>query len=185
MLLIPRNIIEILPIIRFEIHNRNECVFSVKTNMINDILTILKNHFKYQYKILTCISGVDYPEKLYRFQIVYEHLSIKYNSRLKIKIVTSELLPVDSVKKIFSGATWWECEIWDMFGIFFLYQSNLTRLLTDYGFDGYPLRKDFPLCGFLETRFNLTYNRVLYENVELSQEYRIFEYSSPWNTYLR
>lgn len=183
MLLTSQNINKVLPIIKFEIHNKNESVFSVKTNMIKNILIIFKNHFKYQYKILTCISGVDYPEKLHRFQIVYDLLSLKYNSRLRIKIITNELLPIDSVKQVFSGATWWECEIWDMFGIFFLNQYDLTRLLTDYGFYGYPLRKDFPLSGFIESRFNSTQNRVLYETVELSQEYRVFSYTSPWDTF--
>ena len=157
MLITCKNIIKILPIVRFELYNK-ESSFLIQTNLLNEILTIIKNHFKYQFKVLTCISGVDYPENLYRFQIVYELLSIKYNSRLRLKVLVDELTPVNSIEKIFPAATWWECEIWDMLGVFFLNQHNLTRLLTDYGFQGYPLRKDFPLSGFTESKYNLTKN---------------------------
>lgn len=184
MIITCESIIKTLPIVRTELYTK-DCCLLVKTNLLPEILTILKNHFKYQFKILTCISGVDYPENLYRFQIVYELLSIKYNSRLRIKVFLNELIPMSSVEKIFSGATWWECEIWDMFGIFFFNQSNLVRLLTDYGFQGYPLRKDFPLTGFTESRFNLIKNRVVYENLELAQEYRVFEAISPWEIFIK
>jgi NADH/F420H2 dehydrogenase subunit C len=179
MLLTCENMIKILPIVRFELY-KEETSFLIQTNLVTEILTILKNHFKYQFKILTCISGVDYPENLYRFQIVYELLSVKYNSRVRVKLLVDDLLPVNSVEKVFSGASWWECEIWDMFGVFFLNHSNLTRLLTDYGFQGYPLRKDFPLSGFTESRYNVIKNRVVYENIELAQEYRTFDFTSPW-----
>jgi NADH:ubiquinone oxidoreductase subunit C len=184
MIITSESILKILPIVRTELYTK-DCCLLVKTNLLPEILTIFKNHFKYQFKILTCISGVDYPENLYRFQVVYELLSIKYNSRLRIKIFLNELTPMSSVEKIFSGATWWECEIWDMFGIFFYNQSNLVRLLTDYGFQGYPLRKDFPLTGFIESRYNLTKNRVVYENLELAQEYRVFDAIAPWDTYTK
>lgn len=184
MLLTCENIIKILPIVRFELYNK-ESSFLIQTNLLNDILLIFKNHFKYQFKVLTCISGVDYPENLYRFQIVYELLSIKYNSRIRLKVLVNELTPINSVEKIFPAATWYECEIWDMFGVFFLNQYNLTRLLTDYGFQGYPLRKDFPLSGFTESRYNVTKSRVVYENLELAQEYRTFEFLSPWEDYTK
>jgi NADH/F420H2 dehydrogenase subunit C len=182
MLLTCENIIKVLPILRFELYNKESSLF-IQTNLLNDIILILKNHFKYQFKVLTCISGVDYPENLYRFQVVYELLSIKYNSRIRIKILVDELTPVNSIEKILPAATWWECEVWDMFGIFFSNQANLTRLLTDYGFQGYPLRKDFPLSGFIEARYNVTKGRVVYENLELAQEYRTFEFISPWENY--
>jgi NADH-quinone oxidoreductase subunit C len=90
---------------------------------------------------------------------------------------------MNSVEQIFSAATWWECEVWDMFGIFFINQYNLVRLLTDYGFQGYPLRKDFPLSGFTESRYNKNKNRVTNENLELAQEYRVFPFLSPWETF--
>jgi NADH/F420H2 dehydrogenase subunit C len=182
MLLTCENMIKILPIVRFELY-KEETSFLIQSNLLTEILTIFKNHFKYQFKVLTCISGVDYPENLYRFQLVYELLSIKYNSRIRVKVLVDELLPINSVEKVFSGASWWECEIWDMFGVFFLNHSNLTRLLTDYGFQGHPLRKDFPLSGFTESRYNVIKNRVVYENIELAQEYRTFDFSSPWENY--
>lgn len=182
MLLACESIFKILPIIRFELYNK-ESSFLIQTNLITEILTIFKTHFSYQFKVLTCISGVDYPENLYRFQVVYELLSIKYNSRIRLKLFVDELTPVNTIEKVYPAATWWEAEIWDMFGIFFYNQYNLTRLLTDYGFQGYPLRKDFPLTGFLEARFNYPKNRVAYENLELAQEYRTFIYLSPWENY--
>jgi NADH/F420H2 dehydrogenase subunit C len=184
MLLTYENIIKVMPIVRFELYNKESC-FLIQTNQLLEVITIFKNHFKYQFKVLTCISGVDYPENLYRFQIVYELLSIKYNTRVRIKVLSNELVPVNSVEKIFSGASWWECEIWDMFGVFFQNKTNLTRLLTDYGFQGYPLRKDFPLSGFTELRYNVTKNRVVYEPLELAQEYRTFEYISPWENFTK
>jgi NADH-quinone oxidoreductase subunit C len=133
--------------------------------------------------VLICISGIDYPENLYRFKLAYELLSIQYNTRLRFKIVLDEMTPVNSIETIFVGSTWWECEIWDMFGIFFLNHSNITRLLTDYGFQGYPLKKDFPLVGFTESRYNIIQNRVVYENVEFAQVYRVFDYMSPWENF--
>ena len=101
----------------------------------------------FQFKVLTCISGVDYPMNKYRFQIVYELLSVRYNFRIRVKTFTHELLSIKSCEKVFSAANWYECEIWDLFGVFFKNHSNLKRILTDYGFEGYPLRKDFPLSG--------------------------------------
>ena len=184
MLLTCENIIKVLPIVRFELYKEESC-FLIQTHLFCEILTVFKNHFKYQFKVLTCISGVDYPENLYRFQVVYELLSIKYNSRIRLKVLIDELTPMNSIESIFPGAAWWECEIWDMFGVFFLNNNNLTRLLTDYGFQGYPLRKDFPLTGFIESRYNIAKNRVVYENLELAQEYRTFEYLSPWETYTK
>lgn len=170
MLLSYGNIIKVLPVVRFELYNK-ESHFLIPINLLTKTLIILKNHFKYQFKVLTCISGIDYPENLYRFQIVYELLSLKFNSRIRIKILVNEITSLNSVEKIFSAASWWESEIWDMFGVFFFNQYNLVKLLTDYGFQGYPLRKDFPLNGFTESRYNVTKNRVIYENIELAQEY--------------
>lgn len=173
------DIIKILPVTQIELYGIQHC-FLIQANLLENILVIFKNHFRYQFKILTCISGMDYPSNLYRFKIAYELLSIKYNARLRLKVVLDELTPIGSVEKVFTGATWWECEVWDMYGIFFLNQANITRLLNDYGFQGYPLRKDFPLTGFIESRYNVTQSRVVYENIELAQEYRIFDYTSPW-----
>lgn len=174
-----KNLLFLFPIIKLEFFNKEPCL-NVKTSLSNKFIFLLKNHFNYQFKILTCISGVDEPKLLYRFKIVYDLLSIQYNMRLRVKFMADELMPVYSAESVFSGANWWECEVWDMFGVFFYNNSNLVRILTDYGFEGYPLRKDFPLCGFYESKFNTTKNRIVYSNLELCQEYRTFSFPSPW-----
>lgn len=172
---------KVLPILKIQIHQKDISILVKKNDLIN-ILYFFKNHVKYQFKILTCISGVDYPFNKYRFKIVYELLSLRYNTRLKVKVLTHELMSINSVGKIFAAASWYECEIWDMFGVFFSNHKNLVRLLTDYGFEGYPLRKDFPLSGFVEASYDYTRKRVANERVELSQEYRVFKFTSPWET---
>ena len=173
------NILKIVPFIKIEVCNK-ELSFITKTNLLTKVLFLLKTHFKYQFKMLTCISGIDYPEKTYRFQVVYELLSLQFNSRIRVKCYVNELIPISSAEKVFIGANWWECEIWDMFGIFFNNHSHLVRILTDYGFEGYPLRKDFPLSGFYESRYHHTKHRVVYGKIELCQEYRTFDFPSPW-----
>ena len=172
---------KVLPILKIQIHQK-EISLIVKRDHLIPVLTFLKNHIKYQFKVLTCISGVDYPAQKYRFKVVYELLSVKYNTRLRAKVLTDELTPVESCCKIFPAAGWYESETWDMYGIFFANHENLTRLLTDYGFEGYPLRKDFPLSGFVESSYDYTRKRVTNERVELSQEYRAFKFTSPWET---
>ena len=177
-----KTIKKVLPILKIQIHQNDISIVVKKTHLLNTLF-FFKNHIRYQFKILTCISGVDYPENKYRFKLIYELLSVRYNIRLRLKVFTHELMPVDSVTKIFYAANWYESEIWDMFGIFFSNHSNLVRILTDYGFEGYPLRKDFPLSGFTESRYNVTKSRVVYENIELAQEYRTFEFLSPWENF--
>jgi NADH/F420H2 dehydrogenase subunit C len=174
-----KTINKILPIFKIQVHQKDISLIVKKPHLLNTLF-FLKNHIKYQFKILTCISGVDYPENKYRFKLVYELLSVRYNVRIRLKVFTHELMPVESVGGIFSAASWYESEIWDMFGVFFVKHENLTRLLTDYGFEGYPLRKDFPLSGFVEASYDYTRKRVAYERVELSQEYRAFKFASPW-----
>jgi NADH/F420H2 dehydrogenase subunit C len=172
---------KVLPILKIQIHQKDISIVVKNEHLIN-VLNFLKNHIKYQFKILTCISGVDYPANKYRFKVVYELLSVRYNIRIRVKVLTHELMPIESAGAIFPAANWYESEIWDMFGVFFSNHSNLTRLLTDYGFEGYPLRKDFPLSGFVEASYDYTRKRVSNERVELSQEYRAFKFSSPWET---
>lgn len=174
-------ITKVLPILKIQVHQK-EISLIVRKNHLIPILTFLKNHIKYQFKILTCISGVDYPSNKYRFKVVYELLSVRYNTRIRLKVLTNELMPIESCGTIFAAASWYESEIWDMFGVFFSNHTNLTRLLTDYGFEGYPLRKDFPLSGFVEASYDFTRKRVTNERVELSQEYRAFKFTSPWET---
>ena len=172
---------KVLPILKIQIHQNDISIVVKKTHLLNTLF-FLKNHIKYQFKILTCISGVDYPENKYRFKLVYELLSVKHNIRIRVKVFTHELMPIESAESVFKAASWYESEIWDMFGVFFVKHPNLVRLLTDYGFEGYPLRKDFPLSGFVEASYDYTRKRVTNERVELSQEYRAFTFISPWET---
>jgi NADH/F420H2 dehydrogenase subunit C len=169
----------IFPVEKMQIYNHETAIVFHANNLLDGLL-FFKNNILCQFKILTCISGIDYPNNKYRFKIVYELLSIRYNSRLRVKIFNHELVPVNSSEKLFPSAGWFECEIWDMFGVFFQNHSNLRRILTDYGFEGYPLRKDFPLSGYLEMSYNEIQKGVKEESIELSQEYRDFDAYSIW-----
>ena len=173
-------LLKILPIINYTIY-KNELSINISTNQLIPILFFLKNHTNSQFKILSEICAVDYINKEKRFELVYNLLSIRFNSRLKIKILTNELQPIDSIITIYKSANWCEREIWDMFGIFFVNHPDLRRILTDYGFEGHPLRKDFPLSGFLEVFYNELKKRVVYEPINLSQQYRLFEFTNPWD----
>ena len=133
-----------------------------------------------QFKQLMDICGVDYPERPQRFEVVYNLLSLVQNNRVTVKVMLDDNSSIPSVSKVFSSADWWEREIWDLFGIFFSGHPDLRRILTDYGFDGHPLRKDFPLTGFNEVRYSEKEKKVIYEPVNLEQEYRDFDFSSPW-----
>jgi len=173
-------LLQILPIISYTIY-KNELCINIPSNKIIPIIFFLKNHTNSQFKMLSDICAVDYINKKQRFEIIYNLLSIRFNNRLKIKIAINELQPVDSIANIYKNADWSEREVWDMFGIFFLNHPDLRRILTDYGFEGHPLRKDFPLSGFLEVYYNELKKRVVYEPINLSQQYRLFEFNSPWN----
>jgi len=174
-----QNLSKICPLEKIQYYGQ-ELVIIVKSQLLYDILTFLKYHVFYQFTLLTCITGVDYPNNKYRFKLVYELLSIRYNIRLRVKTFTHELSGIDSCNQLYFTAGWYECEIWDMYGVFFKNHSNLKRILTDYGFEGYPLRKDFPLSGFVEMKYNETEKRVINESIELCQEYRTFKFLSPW-----
>ena len=114
------------------------------------------------------------------FEVVYNLLSVQHNARIRVKTYTNELAPLDSSTSVFAGAVWYEREIWDMYGVYFAGHPDLRRILTDYGFEGHPLRKDFPLSGFVEVRYDEDSKRVVAEPIEMTQEFRRFEYSSPW-----
>nr|AEP43538.1 NADH dehydrogenase subunit 9 [Phytophthora nemorosa] len=173
-------LLQILPIISFTLY-KNELSINILTNKLIPILFFLKNHTNSQFKVLSEICTVDYINKDKRFEIIYNLLSIRFNSRLKVKILINEFQPIDSIITIYKAANWCEREVWDMFGIFFLNHPDLRRILTDYGFEGHPLRKDFPLSGFLEVFYNELKKRVVYEPINLSQQYRLFEFNNPWN----
>ena len=170
----------ILPITKIQIFS-DEIVLVIKPEFLLDILFFLKNNVLCQFTVLSVISGVDYPEKKNRFEVVYDLLSVTLNRRIRVKVIVNELKYIDSCEKIFPTANWHECEVWDMFGVFFKDHSNLRRILTDYGFEGHPLRKDFPLNGFIEVRYSENHKRVISESIEFSQEYRTFNFFGPWN----
>lgn len=167
------------PIEKIQLYGQ-ELVIGVQPKLLYDILVFLKYHTLYQFNILTCITGVDYPNNKYRFKLVYDLLSVRYNTRLRVKTFTHELFGIESCAHLYFTAGWYECEIWDMYGVFFRNHPNLKRVLTDYGFEGHPLRKDFPLSGFVEMKYNETEKRVINESIELCQEYRTFKFLSPW-----
>lgn len=160
--------------------SENERVFYVYPQSVVPFLEYLKNQTNAQYKILVDVTAVDYPSRELRFEVVYNLLSIQYNSRIRVKTVVDEITPISSATTVFPSAAWWEREVWDMFGIFFSNHPDLRRLLTDYGFQGHPLRKDFPLTGFKEVRYDDSEKRVVTEPLELTQEFRYFDFASPW-----
>lgn len=147
------------------------------------VLQFLKDHHNAQFANLVDIAGVDVPSRTNRFEIVYNLLSLRYNSRIRVKTYTDELSPVDSANDIFKAANWYEREIWDMYGVFFANHPDLRRILTDYGFEGHPFRKDFPLSGYVEVRYDDEKKRVVVEPLELAQEFRRFELSGPWEQF--
>ena len=160
--------------------NNKDIEIKTTPNNLRALLYFLKNHTLCQYKQLIEIACSDNPGKQRRFSIAYILLSTHYSANIIVVIQTNEVLPVPSVTSIFSSAGWLEREIWDLFGIFFENHPDLRRILTDYGFSGHPLRKDFPLSGFLEVYYNDSTKRLSYEPIELAQEYRSFALQSPW-----
>ncbi len=131
-------------------------------------------------EMLADIAGVDYPDRAERFEVVYNLLSVKHNHRIRVKVATDEDTPVASIVSLYPVAGWFEREAWDLYGIFFANNPDLRRILTDYGFEGHPLRKDFPLTGFVELRYDAEQRRVVYEPVKLTQDFRSFDFLSPW-----
>ena len=158
----------------------DQLVAIVEKEDIAKLLVFLREDVNCQFKQLMDICGVDYPERPQRFEVVYNLLSLVHNNRVTVKVMLDDNSSIPSVSKVFSSADWWEREIWDLFGIFFSGHPDLRRILTDYGFDGHPLRKDFPLTGYVEVRYDDAQKRVVYEPVKLTQEYRDFDFLSPW-----
>ncbi|HEY8129489.1 MAG TPA: NADH-quinone oxidoreductase subunit C [Hyphomicrobium sp.] len=158
----------------------DELTITVAREDIVDVLTKLRDDPKCLFEVLIDICGVDYPERAERFDIVYHLLSPRLNQRLRVKIATDETTPVASVNDVFPAANWYEREAYDLYGIRFTGHPDLRRILTDYGFQGHPLRKDFPLTGYVEVRYDDEKKRVVYEPVKLTQEFRDFDFESPW-----
>ncbi|XP_063696749.1 NADH dehydrogenase [ubiquinone] iron-sulfur protein 3, mitochondrial-like isoform X2 [Culicoides brevitarsis] len=161
----------------------NELEILVAPEGVVPVMQFLKDHHNAQFSNLTDIAGMDVPCRPYRFEIIYNILSLRYNSRIRVKTYTDELTPVDSVNEVYKAANWYEREIWDMYGVFFANHPDLRRILTDYGFEGHPQRRDFPLSGYVELRYDDEKKRVVVEPLELAQEFRKFDLSAPWEQF--
>ena len=157
-----------------------ELMVEVRRDAVTRVLAFLRDDPKCLFEVLVDICGVDYPDRPERFDVVYNLLSVKKNLRVRVKTTASEDTPVPSATGLFSAAGWFERETWDLYGIYFADHPDLRRLLTDYGFEGHPLRKDFPLTGYVEVRYDEEQKRVVYEPVKLKQEFRSFDFISPW-----
>ena len=159
---------------------RGELTLDVVREQVPEVLKFLKGDARCLFDCFIDIAGADYPQRTRRFDVVYHLLSPRQNMRIRVKTSTDEATPVPSVVDIFPAANWFEREAFDLYGILFSDHPDLRRILTDYGFQGHPLRKDFPLTGFVEVRYDDQQKRVIYEPVKLAQEFRSFDAMSPW-----
>ena len=157
-----------------------ELTLDAEASKIVSVIRFLRDDPRCQFISFIDVCGVDWPGRAKRFDVVYHLLSPRLNQRVRVKVKTDEVTPVPSICEVFAGANWFEREAYDLYGILFSGHPELRRLLTDYGFDGYPMRKDFPLTGFVEVRYDDEQKRVVYEPVKLSQEFRNFDFLSPW-----
>ena len=157
-----------------------ELALTVRRESILKVLTVLRDDPRFLFKQLMDVCGVDWPAREERLEVVYNLLSLKRNLRIRVKLTTRDGVMVPSATAVFSSANWYEREIWDMFGVLFDNHPDLRRILSDYGFEGHPLRKDFPLTGYIETRYDDELKRVVYEPVKLTQDFRAFDFLSPW-----
>ncbi|MBP7253450.1 MAG: NADH-quinone oxidoreductase subunit C [Alphaproteobacteria bacterium] len=157
-----------------------EMALTVPREQIVGVLKSLRDAPDQRYEMLVDICGVDFPARPERFEVVYNLLSLSRNKRLRVKVLTDEATPVPTVTSVYSTAGWFERECWDLYGVKFAGHADLRRILTDYGFEGHPLRKDFPLSGTVEVRYDDTQKRVIYEPVQLPQDFRNFDFMSPW-----
>ena len=158
----------------------NQLQISIAADRILDVVDFIKNDEACEFRQITDIAGVDFPDRQKRFDVIYHFLSFKHNSRLRIKIIIGEDESIPSITSIFPAANWFEREAFDMYGIQFKDHPDLRRILTDYGFEGYPLRKDFPLSGNVEIRYDEIDKKIIHEPVNLQQDFRSFDIQSPW-----
>jgi NADH-quinone oxidoreductase subunit C len=163
----------------------DELIVWTRRDALVKLLTFLRDDPNTLFKQLVDITAVDYPQRPERFEVVYNLLSLKHNQRMRVKVATDEETPVASVCGVFGAAGWFEREVWDLYGVFFSDHPDLRRILTDYGFEGHPLRKDFPLSGYVEVRYDEDQKRVVYEPVKLTQDFRNFDFESPWEGMLQ
>jgi len=162
---------------RFE---RDELVAHAGRDGLVELMTTLRDDPRFAFEQCMDLCGVDWPERPERFEVVYNLLSVSLNQRLRVIVTTDEQTPVPSVWSVWPAMTWWEREAWDLYGIVFAGQPDLRRILTDYGFEGHPLRKDFPMTGYVEVRYDEERKQVVYEPVRLPQDWRSFDFLSPW-----
>ncbi|MBO1325856.1 NADH-quinone oxidoreductase subunit C [Acetobacter sp. TBRC 12305] len=159
---------------------KGELVVRTTRDHLVPFLTLLRDDPRYRFEQLMDLCGVDYPQRPERFDVVYNLLSVTYNRRVRVIVTTDEQAPVPSVHQLWPCATWWERECYDLFGVLFSGQADLRRILTDNGFEGHPLRKDFPLSGFEQVRYDIERKQVVKEPVSLTQDFRDFDFVSPW-----
>ena len=157
-----------------------ELVVQAQRDSLIALMTLLRDDPRFAFEQCMDICAVDWPEKAERFEVVYNLLSLTHNQRVRVVVTTDAATPVASLVELWPSVTWFEREVWDMHGVVFAGQPDLRRILTDYGFEGHPLRKDFPLTGFVELRYDEELKRVAYGPVQLTQEFRDFDYMSPW-----
>ncbi len=159
---------------------KGELVVRADRGSLIPLMTMLRDDRRFAFEQMMDLCGVDFPERGERFDVVYNLLSVTLNQRCRVIVTTDETQPVPSVHRLWSAATWWERECYDLFGVLFSDQPDLRRILTDYGFEGHPLRKDFPLTGYVEVRYDVDRRAVVYEPVKLTQDFRNFDTLSPW-----
>ena len=161
-------------------HDKDELDVLVVRTRIADVLQKLRDDPDIAMNQLMDVAGADYPDRPMRFDVVYNLLSLRHNWRVRVKVQTDESSLVPTVTRVYPSAGWFEREVWDLFGVRFSGHPDLRRILTDYGFEGHPLRKDFPLTGYVEVRYDSEQRRVVYEPVKLPQDFRNFDFLSPW-----
>jgi NADH-quinone oxidoreductase subunit C len=176
----PAEAVRGLPGVSSVVREHGALVARTTTDALLALLQILRDDQRFSFAQVMDICGVDWPERPLRFDVVYNLLSVTKNARLRIVVATDENTAVPSVSSLWPSATWWEREVWDLFGIAFDGLADHRRIVTDYGFQGHPLRKDFPLTGYLEVRYDAEQKAVIYEPVKLAQEFRNFDFLSPW-----
>jgi NADH-quinone oxidoreductase subunit C len=169
-----------LPGVRAHRVELGEAVVEAERDTLVALMITLRDDPRFAFEQMMDVCGVDFPDRAERFDVVYNLLSVSLNQRLRVSVTTDEQTPVPSVYTVWPAATWWEREAWDMYGIVFSGQPDLRRILTDYGFEGFPLRKDFPLTGYVEVRYDEERKQVVYEPVKLTQDWRTFDFISPW-----
>lgn len=167
-------------VLETEVNRVGELTILVRTPSIVKVMTFLRDDTTCLFKQVVDVCGVDWPAREARFDVVYHLLSMKHNQRVRVKVQTDEDTAVPSITGVFSAAGWFERETWDMYGVMFSDHPDLRRILTDYGFEGHPLRKDFPLTGYVEMRYDEEQKRCVYEPVKLTQDFRSFDFLSPW-----